>query len=229
MLLRKDARGKRIVRIVIQNRDGSLKHDRTGIELFVDEVHGTSRYLDTIRQRLVLRIESRESRQKRWMDIEDTLRERLDELGAEQAKIACEADEIDVVSPEFFDQQAVINRPIKTFGWERNSVKAAVASYLQPRRRFAIRNDNRDFGVEPAIAEMESAIAWKFDPRPEIRMPSRLTDKPPGPLHFPAAFDNRLQQGKMSRQFSPAGVRLRRASFCSPRKSCPRPRLKLRR
>ena len=45
--------------------------DRPGVELLGDEVHRAARHLHAVRQRLPLRVDARERRQQRRVDVED--------------------------------------------------------------------------------------------------------------------------------------------------------------
>ena len=80
-------------RVVVPHRDRRLQHDRPAVELAGHEVHGRAADLHAVLERLPLRVDAGERRQQRRMDVQDRVRERLEQRRADQAHEAGEADE----------------------------------------------------------------------------------------------------------------------------------------
>ena len=151
MLLGENACGKRFIGVVVQNRYGYLEDDWTCIQLLIDKVNGAPRDLHPVLERLMLRVKSRESRQQRRMDVHDAIRERLDKFGAEQAKKSCEAHEVNLISPEFLDHEAVVHRPVKAPGWKADGIESALASDLKACGGFSVGDDDCNLGVQATL------------------------------------------------------------------------------
>jgi len=64
MLLFEDSRRQRLDRIIFHHLYYSLRHDRSVVELFIDYMHGAAGELHAMRDRLALRIDARECREK---------------------------------------------------------------------------------------------------------------------------------------------------------------------
>ena len=86
--------------IGVEDRDGSLEQNRAAIEIFVDEVDGTSSDLHSMGERLILRIEAGESGQKRGMYVEDTAGKLRNEVSAQKTHISRETNPIYAVLPK---------------------------------------------------------------------------------------------------------------------------------
>src|SRR4051794_12636227 len=72
----------------------ALEDDRPAVDAFVDEMHGNSGNLDAVVERLLDRVDAREGRQQGGMDVDDPVREALDEARAEDLHEAGEHDEL---------------------------------------------------------------------------------------------------------------------------------------
>src|SRR5271168_4379353 len=97
MLLLQDAGSERVLVVGFEHGHGLLHDDRSVIQFLVDEVHGAAGNFHPISESLLLRFESWERGQQRWMDVENPARELLHEPRREQAHISRQADEVDVV------------------------------------------------------------------------------------------------------------------------------------
>ncbi len=102
--------------IVIEHRHGGLNNDRPGIKILIHEVDRTAGNLDTVLERLVLRIESLECRQQRWMNVQYAIRKSPHEVGAQQAHETSQADQLHVMLSKLLHQLAIVDFPVETFG-----------------------------------------------------------------------------------------------------------------
>src|SRR5262252_9270836 len=89
------------------NRDGSLEHDRTAIQLGGDEMNGRTRDLDAMFDRLPLCVQARERRQKRRVDVQDAILKRVEERRANEPHVARETDQIDVLLSEHSRKRSI--------------------------------------------------------------------------------------------------------------------------
>ena len=92
MFFFQDARGKGVLVVGIEDRDGGLKDDGAGVEIFVDEVDGAAGEFYAVVEGLLLRFEAGERGEERGMDVEDALGEGGYEEGRKEAHVAGEAD-----------------------------------------------------------------------------------------------------------------------------------------
>src|SRR6516164_1093615 len=68
-----DALGKGVLIVAIEHWNHRLKDDRPRIEILIDEMHGASRELHAVLERLSLRLEPGKSRQERRVYIQNPL------------------------------------------------------------------------------------------------------------------------------------------------------------
>ena len=101
----------------------------------------------------MLRVQSRESRQQRRVNVKNPVRELPQEMAAQDAQIAGEAHQVRFILAEFLDQLPVVDFTIEPARWKRDRVYATFARESQPRRLAAIRNDNRDLGIQPSLGD----------------------------------------------------------------------------
>ena len=83
-----------------EHGNGALKDDGAVVEVLVNEVDSAARDFYAVVEGLLLGVESGECRKQRWMDIEDAVGESGNEAGREQAHIAGETDQMDLVLAE---------------------------------------------------------------------------------------------------------------------------------
>jgi hypothetical protein len=81
--------------VVVEDRDGLLDEDGTGIDPFVDEVHCATGDFDAMIQRLFPGIQPGKGRQQGWMDVEHASGKSAEESGFQDAHEAGEQNEID--------------------------------------------------------------------------------------------------------------------------------------
>src|ERR1700688_3362088 len=84
MFLFQDALGKGVLVVGIENRDGGLQDDGTGVEIFVDEMDGAASEFYAVVEVLLLRFEAGERGEERGVDIKDALGEGGYEEGREK-------------------------------------------------------------------------------------------------------------------------------------------------
>jgi hypothetical protein len=75
MFLLQNACSQSLSRIVGQNRNGSLRYNGAAVRACIHKVNRTSCDLHSILERLSLRIYAAKRRAKRWMYIDDSVRE----------------------------------------------------------------------------------------------------------------------------------------------------------
>ena len=174
MFLFEDAFRQRFRRVFVEHRHHGLLHDRTGIEPLIHEVHGAAGELYTMLDSLELRVQTRESRQQGWMDIENAMRVFADEMAAENAHEPGQAYQVHAVPAKFVDKTAIIDFAVEVAGREAQQRAGRV---LWPKPGRAHPRDSKLLLAISAFkrpASMESAMARKFEPRPEIRIPRRF-------------------------------------------------------
>ncbi len=97
VLLLQDPCRQRLCSIVVDHRHCLLQNDHAVVDGLVDKVHRATGDLRPIFERLMLRIEPRKRRQQRRMHIQNAIRKRLYKRRRDNAHIARQADEIDLV------------------------------------------------------------------------------------------------------------------------------------
>ena len=115
MLLRENARGKRVCIVVVEHRNRSLKNDRAVVQLVVDKVHGAARHLHAVVEGLLLRVEAGEGRQQRGMDVENAMRKRGHELRRQQPHVAGKTYQIHAARIECCRDIGVVLRALAAF------------------------------------------------------------------------------------------------------------------
>ena len=84
---------QRLGRVVVAHRHRGLQHDRTGVELAGHEMDGRAGDLHAVLERLALRVDAGERRQQRRVDVEDRVREGVEQRRADEPHEAGEADQ----------------------------------------------------------------------------------------------------------------------------------------
>ena len=136
------------------DRDGALDEDDAVVELLVDEVDGAAGDADAVLPGLVLGVEAGEGGEEGGVDVEDAVREGLNEGGGEQAEVAGEADEIDAGLVEVGEELLVMLGAFAAGGWDGNGGIAEGAGVGEAGGVRDIGKDNGDFGAgEMAVAD----------------------------------------------------------------------------
>ena len=114
------------------------------VELLVDEVDGASGYLYSVIEGLLLGVEAGEGGEQRWVDVEDALPEGLDELGREQAHVACQAHQVHIMRAEGGDDLFIVFGALASVGFDGDGVEAAFAGGCEAGGIGFVRDDYGD-------------------------------------------------------------------------------------
>ena len=87
------------------------------------------------------------------MDVEDAVGEGRDEGWRDDAHVAGEADEIDVVVVELGDHLGVVIGALAASGWDGESGQAEVAGGVEAGGVFDVREDDGYLGVEAVFGD----------------------------------------------------------------------------
>ena len=79
VLLPQDARGQRVLGVVVEHRHGALHDDGARVEFLGDQVHGHAAHLAPCVERLALGVEAGKRRQQRRVDVQDRVGERVEQ------------------------------------------------------------------------------------------------------------------------------------------------------
>ena len=93
MLLDEDARRKRLGTCRRHARHRGLQNDRTGVEVGGHEMDGGPGHLHAMVQRLALRVDARERRQERRVDVENRVGKCVEKRCPDQPHETGQADE----------------------------------------------------------------------------------------------------------------------------------------
>src|SRR4051794_10863145 len=80
VLLLQDSRPKRLLGVAVQYRHAALHDDGAVVTIFVNEMHSAARDLNSVVERLLLRVQPRERRQQRRMDVQNAMRKSAHEI-----------------------------------------------------------------------------------------------------------------------------------------------------
>lgn len=94
VLLDEDTFRKGFLIVPVKDRDATLENDRTGVHLFGDKMDRAPCDLDTVGERLTLRMEARETREERGVDIDNSSRELPDDPGSEDTHVTGKYKEV---------------------------------------------------------------------------------------------------------------------------------------
>jgi hypothetical protein len=150
VLFDKDPVSERVSVVGFENRNGALQNYRAVIEVLIDEVHGAASDFDSIVEGLLLGIESRKGGQQRRVDVEDAIWKCSNEAGGEQAHVASEADEVDVVFPKAGDKVGVVLGARTAFRNVDGGGKIEIAGGGNSGSVGDVGNDNSNFDVGEA-------------------------------------------------------------------------------
>ena len=156
--------------ILLQDWHGFLQDDDTVVQLLVNKVHSAARDLYSIVKCLLLRIEPREGRQQRWMDVKNALGKCLNKFCGEQTHIARQADKVHVMLLEAGNDFGVMLGTLTPTCFYCNRGKASLDSRRQTGRVGFVGDDDCDLGV------LQSATGNGIGNREKIRSPPRKKD-----------------------------------------------------
>ena len=132
MLLLQDARGEGMFVVGVEHGNNLLQNDGTVVEFFVHEMHRTTGNLHTVGEGLFLSLQSGESRQQRWMDIENAPGKLLHEPRREQPHVSCQAHKVNLVLPQGAYDLTIVRVSVFAFGRNYQRGESEAASGLNP-------------------------------------------------------------------------------------------------
>ncbi len=151
VLLLEDAGGEGFGGVFVEDGDGLLQDDDAVVDGFVDEVDGAAGYLGSVVEGLVLGVEAGEGGEERGVDVEDAVGEGLDEGGRDDAHVAGEADEVDLVVVEAGDHLGVVVGALAAGGGDGDGGQAEVSGGGEAGGVFDVGEDYGYFGVVEAV------------------------------------------------------------------------------
>ena len=184
--------------------DRALEDDRPRVDALVDEVDRGAGELDAVVERLPLRVETRERRKQRRMDVQDAAGERADEPAREDPHEAGEADEPDAVLVEHPGEGHVVRGAVtEVLRVEPDGGDAAGPRARERRRLLLVPNgDDHARGVEERLEIRAAPRDEHADPQPVVVGARHATSSTPrAPLTI----------SPMRTARSPASARARRA------------------
>ncbi len=134
----------------VEDGDSALDDDGAMIKLLIDKVDGAAGDFDAVSEGLLLSFEAGECGKQRGMNVEDAIAEGGDEVGREEAHVAGQADEIDVVGLETGDHVDVMLRAGATFGDADGGGKAETLRGFEGGSFGDVRDDHGDFDAGQA-------------------------------------------------------------------------------
>ena len=172
VFLLQNSRGQRVLVVGVQHRDRFLHDDGSVVEFFIHKMHGAAGDFYAVGEGLFLRFEAGECGQQRRMNIQNAPRKLLHEPGREQAHVSGQADQIDFVLLQRGDDFAIVLFARLALGRndQRLRVPCGLAISMPPASGLLeMTTAMRALGILPAATLW--AMASKFEPRPESRMP----------------------------------------------------------
>ena len=153
MLLLEDAGGEGFGDVFVENGDGFLQDDDAVVYGLVDEVDGAAGDFGSVVEGLMLGVETGEGGEKRRVNVEDTVGEGRDEGWRDDAHVAGEADEIDVVVVKLGDHLGVVVGSSAACGGNGEGGDTEVVSGGQAGGGFDVGEDNGNLGAEAAFGD----------------------------------------------------------------------------
>src|ERR1700675_2659969 len=96
MFLFEYARGQQLFAIVVEHWNNSLRDDWPAVECLVNKVHRATAEFNTMFQRLLLRIKTRERRQQAWVNIENAILICREKVCRQEAHVTRKTNEINL-------------------------------------------------------------------------------------------------------------------------------------
>jgi len=160
-----DALFQRLRRIAGEDGNLALQDDRPGIQVLVHKMNSGAADRFAGLQGLLLGAETREFWQQRWVDVEDSVRERVDERRAQQAHESGQTYQADVALLQLLYQRAVVVFARRErFVVEDQGLDVGRARMIEAGRIGLVRNHDGDRGIEAFLFD-------RLDDRLEIRSP----------------------------------------------------------
>ncbi len=142
------------------------------VEFFVHEVDRAAGNLHTVSKSLLLGLKPGKRRQQRWMNVKDAPRKLLHEPRRKQPHVSRKTHQVNFV---FLRSAATTSRSCSARSLFLDGITSAVSpsrravSIPPASSRLEITTAMRASGIRPAATFL--AMASKFEPRPESRMP----------------------------------------------------------
>ncbi len=137
-------------------------------------MHRRAAHAHAVLERLPLRVETGKRRQQRWMNVQDAIGKRVEQRRPHQPHETGETDNATSRERQHIDDRLVVGVPARRNragpGTRRRMPASRARSSPAASRRLDTTTAIRASSPPPAIASM---IDCRFDPRPEIRTPSR--------------------------------------------------------
>jgi hypothetical protein len=135
--------------VALENGNGGLQDDRAIVEPGRHEMDGGAGHADTVLECLTLRLEARERRQQRRMNVEDAIGKCLEQLRSNPPHIPGKANQTDSARAKDLDDSTIVRIAIGVVGWHKAyRLDAGVASPFKPWSIRTIRNNDRNHGIE---------------------------------------------------------------------------------
>ena len=93
--------------------------------------------------------------------------------GREQPHVSGETDQVDAMLLKAGDDLGIVLRALAAARFDHRGWETPAAGRCDARRIRSIGNDDGDLSLGKPFSAMASAMARKFEPRPESRIPNR--------------------------------------------------------
>ena len=147
VFLLQDSGGERVLGVVVIYGNDRLQDDRARVEIFVYKMYGAAGEFHTVFESLALRFEAWKGRKQGRMNVQDSIWERRDKIGRQEAHITGQADQIDFVLVQHGDDLTIIGFAFQSFRWNRARGDTASFGTVDAGRSFAIADQDGDFGI----------------------------------------------------------------------------------
>lgn len=126
MLLLQNSLGERVFVVFGQHGNRALRDDYAMIEVFIDEMNGAAADLNTVFERLPLRVETWKCRQQRRMNVQNPIWECRKEGGRDEPHVSGEADQIHLMLAQTSDDRSVMLAAAESFALDYVRIQAAI-------------------------------------------------------------------------------------------------------
>ena len=131
VLFQEDSGGQGVAVVLVEDGDGALEDDDAVVEMLIDEVDGAAGDFRAVVEGLLLGVEAGKGWQKGGVNVEDPVGEGGDELRRQEAHIAGEADEVDLMVLKAADDFGVVFGAGAAFGDEERGGDAERAGRFE--------------------------------------------------------------------------------------------------
>jgi len=145
VLFGEDAAAEGVGVVGVKDGDGALEDDGSVVELVVDEMDRAAGHFDSVVEGLLLGFEAGEGGQQRGMNVEDAVAVSSDKFRREQAQVAGQADEVDLVLAQAGEEVAVVIGARAALGDKRSVRQSHLSRSGQSRGFGDVGDDDGDF------------------------------------------------------------------------------------